>query len=58
MAKNLDIVAKAFPFQYGNPSAMQERARNTKGREKAARALAEIAVALGAEGIDPAKVAH
>jgi hypothetical protein len=70
VSEALAAVAKAFPFDHMNPSAMTDHVKDAANREKAAkaletardaerkglRALAKIAVALGAKDIDPDKV--
>lgn len=70
VAENLNTVAQTFPFDVMNQATMEERIKEADRREKALealkaageaeeaglKALAKIAVALGAEGIDPEKV--
>jgi hypothetical protein len=70
VSENLTAVAKAFPFDHTNPSAMTGHVKDAASREKAAKALetardaerrglkslVKIAVALGAKDIDPDKV--
>jgi len=70
VSKQLNLVAKTFPFDVADRKAMDERIADPARRKKAVdalaaaraaelaglKALAEVAVALGAEGIDPKTV--